>query len=192
MTDDPHGTGEAALPAAAIRIDGDVDVDALLARIAAEQRARGRRVRGLLMTYPGEAPDANPATGSCLSDMVLVDIETRDEYLVSMRLGRGSRSCRADTQGFARASQVLRSALEQAPDLVICNRFGNLEAEGHGFASELLELMAHGVPLLTAVAARHVPSWTRFSGGAPVLAARTADVDAWLERTLAKPVGRAL
>jgi hypothetical protein len=168
----------ACVRAAAILDDRSVAVDTLLAQVVAAQRALGRRVRGLLMTHPdGEQ--------GCAAAMVLVDIHTGADYLVSQALGRDSDACRADTQGFARASVVLRDALADAPDLVISNRFGGLEAEGGGFASELLALMAHGVPVLTVVAPRHVATWQRFTGGAPVLAADAAAVQAWLDTGLA-------
>ena len=36
---------------------------------------------------------------------------------------------------------MLRDALGRRPDLVVCNRFGVLEAEGGGFAAELLDLL---------------------------------------------------
>lgn len=182
---DEPGTDDdtAALPVAAILDDGRCDVDALLASTVQALRAAGRRVHGLLMTYP----DGNE---SCAGRMVLVDIETGDQYLVSQALGSGSSGCRADNQGFARASQVLRLALQAAPELVVCNRFGGLEAEGGGFSAELLELMAQGQPLLTAVAARHLDAWRRFSGDATVLPAEPEAVHAWLARTL--PAARPL
>lgn len=170
---------DGALPVAAIVHDGSVDVDALLAALAEAQRRRGRKVRGLLMTYPeGDA-------AACMAPMVLVDIASREPYRVSQALGSGSASCRADTQGFARASEVLRAALAERPDLVIVNRFGSLEAEGGGFAAELLDLMAGGVPLLTAVASRHREAWQRFTGGATLLPAQADVVEDWLERALA-------
>jgi hypothetical protein len=164
--------------AAAILDDRTVPVDTLLAQVVATQRAAGRSVRGLLMTHPdGEV--------GCAAAMVLVDISTGADYLVSQPLGRDSNACRADTQGFARASVVLRDALAAVPDLVVSNRFGGLEAEGGGFASELLALMAHGVPVLTVVATRHLASWQQFTGGAPVLPAEAAAVQAWLDTVLA-------
>jgi nucleoside-triphosphatase THEP1 len=176
-SEDSHG-----VRAAAILDDGTIDVDALLAEVAASQRQAGRQVCGLLMTHPdGQA--------GCAAAMVLVDIQSRDEYLVSQALGSGSAACRADTEGFARASHVLRDALAARPDLVISNRFGGLEAEGGGFASELLELMAHGIPVLTAVAERHRPGWELFTGGAVVLPARAAAIADWVDRTLAATTG---
>jgi nucleoside-triphosphatase THEP1 len=162
--------------AAAIVDDRTADVDALLASITRDLQGRGLRVRGLLMT--------RETAHGCAGDMVLVDIASGDRYLVSQPLGSGSTACRADPQGFARASRVLRDALREQPDLVVCNRFGALEAEGGGFAAELLALMAQGVPLLTAVAQRNQAKWQQFSGGAPLLPARAAAVAAWIERTV--------
>jgi hypothetical protein len=175
MTEDP------APLAAAIVDDGRADVDQMLAALVRDGQRSGWRVRGLLMTRAG---------GGCAGDMVLVDIDSGERYLVSQPLGTGSTSCRADPHGFASASVVLRAALEQSPDLVVCNRFGGLEVEGGGFAAELLALMAQGVPLLTAVAARNREAWQRFSGGAPLLPADTAVVAAWIDRVLGLRAGK--
>ncbi|MFO1307896.1 MAG: DUF2478 domain-containing protein [Burkholderiales bacterium] len=174
--------GDGAAPwAAAILNDGARDIDAFLAEIVAGERARGRKMQGMLMTYPDRG-------AGCASAMVLVDIATNESYLVSQALGSGSSSCRADTQGFARASEVFRRALA-APggevDLVVCNRFGELEAAGGGFSAELLELMAGGVPLLTVVAPRFRDAWTRFTGGATLLPVDAAAVHAWIDAALA-------
>ena len=175
MTDAPSSPH--ALRAAAIEDDGSCDVGALLANVAGALRRAGRQVRGLLMTYPD-------GRDSCACAMVLVDLHTGREYLVSQPLGSGSSACRADVQGFARASEVLRRALDEAPDLVISNRFGGLEAGGAGFRDELLALLADDVPLLTAVASRYRGAWDAFTGGAAVLPARADAIDAWLAQTL--------
>lgn len=151
------------------------EVDDLLSRIADRQKAQGRSLCGLLMR-------SRPSPEGC-SDMVLVDIVSAEEYLVSQPLGASSGACRADPQGFARASGVLRQALAARPDLVIVNRFGGLEAEGGGFAAELLDLMGEGLPVLTAVAPRHLEAWTRFSGGTTLLKPDEAEVSAWIERS---------
>ncbi|MBL8289004.1 MAG: DUF2478 domain-containing protein [Rubrivivax sp.] len=179
MTPDPAAAvpPDDSLRAAAIVDDGSHGVDALLAALVARLRAGGVRVRGLLMTRPA-------AERGCAATMVLVDIDTQEDYLVSQPLGRNSTSCRADPQGFARASGVLRRAADEAPDLVVVNRFGGLEVEGKGFRAELLELMTRDVPLLTTVGARHVPDWQQFSGGATLLPADGAAVDAWLRTVL--------
>lgn len=168
--------------AAAILDDGSVDADALLAGIVQDLRDEGRQVHGLLMTYP-------EGRSTCAGPMVLRDIRSDAAYLVSQDLGPGSTGCRADAAGFARASEVLRRALAAAPDVAVSNRFGGLEAEGGGFSSELLALMAQGVPVLTVVATRHVGAWQRFTGGAPLLPADAAAVRGWLAQVLPPAAG---
>ncbi len=168
---------EPGLRAAAILDDGSVDADALLASIVSSQRRAGRRVRGLLMTYPD-----GPQT--CAAAMVLVDVETSESYLVSQPLGADSQACRADPQGFARASVVLRRAADEQPDLVVSNRFGGLEASGGGFRDELLELMARDVPVLTVVSPRFVLAWQQFTGGAMVMPAEAQAIERWLASTV--------
>ncbi len=165
--------------AAAILDDGTVDVDALLAAVVARETQFGRRVRGLLMTYP-------EGREGCQRPMVMVDVATGESYTVSQDLGRGASGCRADLQGFARAGQVLHAALDDA-ELVVCNRFGSLEAEGKGFAAELLAILAAGIPLLTAVSTSRRERWFEFSGGATVLPAAAQAVDAWLATLLPQP-----
>lgn len=166
---------------AAIGNDGTLDVDALLGRVVADEQAAGRRVHGVLMTFPA-------AREGCDCAMVLRDVVTGQPYNVSQDLGPGAAGCRADTAGFAEATAVLRRALA-APraevDFVVCNRFGALESEGGGFAAEMLEVMAAGIPLLTVVSLRHRDAWRRFTGGAQLLPADVSAVRAWLAATLA-------
>jgi nucleoside-triphosphatase THEP1 len=175
MSHDPGYDGSASV--AAIEHDGRSDVDALLQAFVAQQRHDGRKVLGLLMAR------RDPAAG-CRTEMVLTDIDTGAEYLVSQSLGAGSSACSADPQGFALASQVLRDALERQPDLVVCNRFGALEAENGGFVAELLALLERGVPVLTVVASRHLNAWQRFVGEAPLLPADPAVWDAWIDAVM--------
>lgn len=170
------------LAAAAIGHAGGVDADALLARTVAQLQAQGRRVQGLLMEHVG----GMVAETGCGAQMFLVDVATQERFLVSQPMGSLSKACRADPQGFARATVVLRRALQDKPDLVVLNRFGRLEAEGGGMSTELLDLMAEGVPVLTAVAPAYREAWAHFSGGAAVLPLDDAAVQHWLDTHLTR------
>lgn len=173
-----HNDSEIAFPlAAAIVDDGSLDINAFLAEIVRRELAAGRRVRGCLMNRPARE-------AGCAATMVLVDIDTSETYLVSQPMGTASKACRADTQGFARASQIFRTALEQSPDLVISNRFGDLELRGGGFSQELLELMSREIPFLTTVAQRNVHAWQDFTGAAALLPADAVAVAAWVEQAV--------
>ena len=179
---EPAGANDAApaLRAAAVLADGATNLDTLLAEVVQRLKQAGRQVRGLLMTYPDGDTD-------CSGAMVMVDVHTGAEYLVSQPLGAGSTGCRADPQGFARASQVLRRAADEQPELVVVNRFGGLEAEGGGMRAELLDLMAREVPLLTAVSPRFSAAWQQFTGGATLLPADADAVERWVGQVLPEP-----
>jgi hypothetical protein len=164
--------------AAAVHDDGSEDLGARFAGFAAAQRRRGLRVLGLVMERRGEGP-------LCKRPMFLVDVETGREFPASQTLGPGSTSCQLDPAAFADASVVLREALPRSPQLVVCNRFGALEAGGKGFADELLALMAAEVPMLTVVAEPYVAAWREFSGDAPLLPPVSDAWSAWLSNALA-------
>lgn len=162
---------------AAIGHDGRIDIDELIVVFADQQRRAGRKVLGLVMKHRDRGD-------GCKAAMVLTDIDTGEEYLVSQALGSDSASCSADPQGFARASRVLRDALDRTPDLVVCNRFGSLEATNGGFVAELLALLERGIPVLTVVAPAHVDAWQRFIGEAPLLPVDPVAWAAWFDAVL--------
>lgn len=168
----------ATVRAAAVFDDGNEDLGGRLAEFAAAQRRRGLRVLGLVMERRGEG-------AVCKRPMFLVDVENGREYPASQALGPGSTSCQLDPSAFAEASVVLREALPRSPQLVVCNRFGALEAGGKGFADELLALMAADIPVLTLVAEPYVAAWREFSGDAPLLPPATDAWSAWLSSALA-------
>jgi len=165
--------------AAAVLHGPDERVDELLGWFVARQVANGVRVCGLVQQ--------NRWSASGKKAMELVDIVTNQRFAISQDLGAASGSCNLDPAGIAAAAVVLRRALEQAPQLVVVNRFGALESERGGFASELLELMSDGVPVLTAVAERHLDAWLAFCDQrSEVLAPSLAALEGWAERVLAR------
>ncbi|MEK8031492.1 DUF2478 domain-containing protein [Ideonella sp. DXS29W] len=166
--------------AAAIVDDQLLDVGALLAQIVRQQLQAGRRVRGCLMTR-------TPRTETRAATMVLEEIDGGQRFLVSQPMGSGSMACRADPQGFANASEIFRRALQQKPDLIVSNRFGDLEVKrGGGFMAELLSIMAEGIPLLTTVARRNAPAWQDFTGGGALLPPDAWAVASWIDAAVAQ------
>ncbi len=158
-------------PVAAIIDEDRSGVDDLLAELASRLKKDRWRVHGLLQEYRSvKGEDAS----------VLVDIQTGASFTLYQDLGPGSDACRVDPRGVAAASVVLRKALAEGADLVIVNRFGTLESEGGGLASDMLAVMSERVPLLTVVPDPYVAAWRRFSGNAGVdLPCRLDAVQAW-------------
>jgi len=146
----------APLPIGAILPTEEAGADDLLLTLAAALSHQGWRVRGLVQV---RTPSHG---GSCA--LSLVDLSNRQHYPISQYLGSESTSCSLDLGGLVEASAVLRRITPANTDLAIVSRFAGLEASGQGFAAELLQLMADGVPVLTVVHAKHVEAWRHFTG----------------------------
>lgn len=169
----PALPGVAAI--AAIVHDRPGAADAVLAEFALRLRKAGWRVRGLVqLAHGGEHAGKR---------MTLVDLdEPGQRFNISQDLGPGSSGCCLDPTGVAAASGVLRRVLAEGADLAIANRFGTLEASGHGLAGEMLALMAAQVPLLTAVNDRYLEEWRAFTGHAGVELAPCAEaLETWFD-----------
>lgn len=146
----------AAALAAIVYAEKNTDVDALLADFVSEQLRSGRRLGGLLQTHR-VGPNGKKSR-------YCVDLQTGQLFSLSQDLGSQSQSCSLDASGVAQAGQVLRQALAERVDLAVINRFGELESAGGGFAAEILALVDAGIPVLTAVAQRHLAAWRQFAG----------------------------
>ena len=149
------------------------EADALLAGFAADRRRAGRRIRGLRQ-------EMRDCDNGC--QVVLVDLDDGSLYPITQDLGAGSESCALDPGLLAEASVVLRRIAAEGAELAVFNRYSNLEAEGGGFAAEMLDLMSRGIPVLTIVPERRLADWHRFTGGFAVdLPVDRAALDAWFD-----------
>lgn len=155
-------------PGAVIHGPGSAGVDALLEGFAAELKARGFRVGGLVQRNHGAIDD-------CAEVMELVDVANGRAFDITQRLGRESQSCRVDPTGVADASQAVRRAVADRVDLLVINKFAGLEAQGDGLADEFLSGIAEGVPVLTSVGSRYLNEWQGFTGGYTDLLTPTTD-----------------
>ncbi len=145
-----------AIQAAAIVHDGGETGDMLLVRVLTRLRQQGFKLRGLI-TWRGKDPEGK-------LPMLIRDIHTDILYPISQELGSGSKSCSLDPGALLNASHVLQKALHDAPDLVLINRFGGMEACGRGFASDLLNLLMADIPVLTVVSQSYQEKWLEFTG----------------------------
>lgn len=72
--------------------------------------------------------------------------------------------------------------LDAKPDLLVVNRFGRGEAEGHGFRSAIEKAFVMGIPVLTAVRDDYLDEWRSFGAEfAAELPALAEDVSAWFD-----------
>lgn len=146
--------------AAIVHGDAFAGADALLAAFAQSLQQCGWRVGGVVHERRTNAQGRK--------GMFLTDITTGREFCISQDLGPQSHACCIDPAGVAQASAVLRQALADGVDLAIVNRFGALEAQGGGFAAEMLALAQADIPCVTVVAEKHFDAWQAFTGGMAV------------------------
>jgi len=143
---------------AAIISDDHVDTDDLLANFAASLKERGWWVRGLVQ--------ANVTTANGNQYPAVVDLDSGSSF--PLYQSSDSYSPLGSRDGMADAVAVLKNIVCGGADLVLINRFSAEEAEGKGFAAEMLLLAMSGVPLLTVVPKAHLEAWQAFTGGRSV------------------------
>ncbi|MBC7905317.1 MAG: DUF2478 domain-containing protein [Rhodospirillaceae bacterium] len=142
--------------------------EALLAAFAAELSARGFRVGGL-------AQETRQGDYGCKCRMEVVELDTGRRLSISQDLGGGSSACSLDPAALAEASGAVRRAVTDGVDLLFINKFSKSEKAGRGLAAEMLDAMAAGVPLLTALPGVLMEEWTAFTGGRGQLLMPTED-----------------
>lgn len=85
---------------------------------------------------------------------------------ISQTLGPGAAGCRLDAAALEEAVGLVGAALDRAaPRLLLLNRFGRQEAEGHGFRPLIGRALAGGVAVLTAVGADYSAAFDTFADG---------------------------
>nr|WP_312967472.1 DUF2478 domain-containing protein [Brucella intermedia] len=163
---------------AAILAAKDVPVDQLLAGAAHRARQAGLRVAGFLQ---------HRETGGeeCCRDIEIEHIGTGVTQIISQALGSGSKGCRLDPAALADVAGALQTELDDGADMLILNRFGKGETEGHGFRSIIETAYARQIPVLTVVRETYVEGWNDFAGDCGVLLApESKAVLGWCDRVM--------
>lgn len=160
---------------AAVVPPSGIDADLPVRQFVAELRARGIRVSGLLQ-------DTREENDNCF--VCLIDIETGASFPIlqckTETETEAASACALDTAALIETTTVMRRIAGSAADLVVFNRFSGMEADGDGFAAEMLDFMSRDMPVLTIVRERHLPAWRHFTGGmACELPPDLAALNAW-------------
>jgi len=142
---------------AGVVYDGRFDIDAVLSAAVDLLRSNGVRVAGLLQRF-GE-----PLPGGKRS-MYVEDLSSGERIRLDLPRGPEASGCTLDPDGLNRAACALKSAIAQRPDVLMVNRFGKSEAEGHGMRAELAEAVSSGLPTVVAVPQSLVGEWEKFLG----------------------------
>lgn len=153
---------------AALVYETDQDPDAVLRDFASALNARGLRAVG--MVQAGQCADSSLSAVLLHSGEILLLADDSDP----------AASCRLDVARLQKAGDRVAAALDAGADLLIINRFGKRERNGHGLIYLIARALEAGTPVVIAVAGDHLAKWTKFAGDMTVKLACDKDaLDIW-------------
>lgn len=101
--------------------------DRLLSQVAERLLAKGAKLAGVVQTN-------TDCVDSAKCDMDLRVLPDGETIRISQSLGEHARGCRLDPAALEQAVGYVSASLEDAPQLLIINKFGKHEADGVDFA----------------------------------------------------------
>jgi len=124
----------------------------------------GYRLRDAGVAIAGIVPYRSSArTGKCG-----VEVEELASRLV-LQLSEDENpqpfGCRIDPEAISEAAALISSSLRKAPNVVIFNKFGKLEAEGGGLRETIAEAIQLGIPVIAGVPRRNIGTFRELTEG---------------------------
>lgn len=144
--------------------------------LVAECRRRGLRAAGVL-----QHPVCSDVSGHC--DVALEELTTGLRTNLFEDRGPGASGCRLDQAALADVNSQVARSLDAGADLLILNKFGKVEAEGHGLLDLVALAVDRGIPVVIGVPVRNLAAWRSFAGDMCVeLSSDTTEVSHWVGR----------
>ncbi|MCP3056296.1 DUF2478 domain-containing protein [Aurantimonas marianensis] len=133
-------------------------LDTVMSEVAETLLSEGVRLAGVVQTNC-----VNPDRHKC--DMDVRVLPDGPVIRISQDLGAASRGCRLDPAALEEAVALVGPRLAAGADLLILNKFGKHEAEGHGFRDLIAEALAAGVPVLIGINGLNRAAFETFTDG---------------------------
>lgn len=145
--------------------------------IVAHCRGQGLRAAGVL-----QHPVCSDAAGHC--DVALEELTTGRRTDLFENRGPGAQGCRLDVAALAEVNAQVARSLDAAPQLLILNKFGKVEAEGRGLLDLIAIAIDRGIPVVIGVPIRNLEAWRNFTGGLSTeFSSDPSETMDWLGRT---------
>ncbi len=149
-------TKQTIAPFAAAVYKADTRDRMALLKFVEKQKALHIRVGGV----PQEALfDAEGA----ITGLNAVDVATNRRIPIT-RPVKNDDECGLDVSALAQTAAIISNAIHDRLDLVVVEKFGELEQNGQGLIDEILQTIAEGIPLLISVPEAALPVWQERSG----------------------------
>jgi len=141
--------------AAAVYQAGTGDRMALL-KFVQKLKALGIRVGGVLQ-------EAILDSKGEIAGLNAIDVATDRRILIS-RTVKSEDECSLDVSALTETASIIDSAISDRLDLVVVEKFGELEQNGKGLIDQILQTIGEGIPLLISVPEAALPVWQERSG----------------------------
>ena len=141
--------------AAAVYTPDTGDRMALL-KFVDKQKALQTRIGGLLQ-------EALFDEEGVITGLNAIDVATNRRIPIS-RPVKNSDVCGLDVSALAQTASIIRSAIDDRQDLLVIEKFGELEQNGQGLIDEIFQIITAGIPLLISVPEAALPLWQERSG----------------------------
>ncbi len=156
------------------------EIDQLLTAFAALHLTAGTKLAGVV-----QSNTACAGTHHC--DMDARVLPDGPIIRISQSLGSAARGCRLDPAALEQTVAEVARRLSPDTGLLIINKFGKHEAEGHGFRELIAEALSLEVPVLVGVNKTNLEAFLEFTGGcAEPLNPDSQTLLAWFD-TIEKP-----
>jgi len=92
-----------------------------------------------------------------------VDVATGRRIPIT-RTANNDDECGLDVAALVETASIIDSAIKDHLDLVVVEKFGELEQNGNGLIDQILQTIGEGIPLLISVPEMALPVWQERSG----------------------------
>lgn len=144
----------------------------------------GRRLRDARVMVTGLVPyQAAADDGTPRCDMEVEELSSHFILQLAEDRGKQPQGCRVDPEAVQEAAALIAASFRNAPELLIVNKFGQLEAEGGGLSDVISDAVDQGIPVIVGVPERHLASWRCFTSGlAEEASLDSPRIQQWLAR----------
>jgi len=143
-------------PFAAAVYKPDTADRAALMKFVKKQKSLNTRVGGILQ-------EARFNSEGRLVELNAVDVST-NRHIPIFRPVKGADECRLDISALTETTNIIRNAIDDRLDLIVVEKFGELEQGGKGLIDEILQTIVEGIPLLVCVPEAALPIWQDRTG----------------------------
>jgi len=143
-------------PFAAAVYTANTDDRMALLKFVEKQRALQTRVGGVLQEALYDAEGA-------ITGLNAVDVATNRRIPITRTVNNDD-ECGLDVSALVQTAAIINQAIHDRLDLVVIEKFGELEQNGQGLIDEILNTISEGIPLLISVPEAALPVWQERSG----------------------------